>query len=1434
MKTKLLLLLLLSSALFGAEYTVYAWGYGDILGETLQMIALLFHYSEYEGAWKIMMALALFASAMASVVPGSDIWKTPKVFLISTGVWSMFVVAQVTIKVEDLTNTSNNQTITSVPWAVGYPMSLISTLDYKLGQSYELASSMPASLRYTDGGMMLPLNLFNASTSFKITDTKLSQNVYNYTVECVIPDFEDGTKDYDFAMQSDDLWAYMGGTNAATLTQYLNTDGTKSTKSCADAYSSINSDMSTYFSASGGAMQNLATQMGFGSAAAISSKLGTTHQWLHQATGNASSILMQNASINAFNSTFKSYAMMNGADPQSAAMYAGKAESVASSNMLVSGILGSKYIPITKGILIAIVAGLTPMLALVMLTPLAMKSFIGYLTMLLWLATWHLGEVILNHLISVKARGVIDMYADDQLTLATKSVVEASSMDYINMLSSMYWMVPTISGLIIGGFSMGALASMTGGITGKVAKGEAVGSEMGVGSWQSGNIMMNNNRSNKQDTLAMYSQGQAYNTQGQAFQATNLATNVGTTSTSNQNVVSGAMQGLSQNMNTLAGGRSDGGNVGANWSANSMTKHNSDGTSYQNGTWTNKGADGSVTEMTGNMTLGANGEILNASGVKYTSKGKNGTTEGEFSYANGELISSKVSNDKGTAVETTRNSDGTYTQKASTKSGASVTNIVDKDGRAINDKDNNGPIDFKMPQIQGSEDFAKSKAIEKATNDEIAKSLGWDNKKAHAIGKDTAISDKTGHGHEHSKQTAFNADGGLGINAGILKAGVSATVTDGDKIGTTKSGDLTITDKDGNTKTYETSDSFKQSHKETLAKKEAEMSSVKFSTNEPMRDLFKSEHDKNKNETAVETLERLDRDVAKTEEQLKSNIVNSKPELANTALNKEVESGLKASNAVTKSKEQIEKEQEKAKTDKDFASAMANFQKTHKIEDAKAREGIMKEAGGALLAGAAAYLGLKKGGDAYKAMKNKIDAKLAGKHGDDFAKSANEINKNIKKMDDALDGKDTKNVKQVFKDMGMLNHAEKNGLVFKGNDLDVEATHARQTALKAEGKLKDFAFNGGNEVKAPSTPNITPPQTPTGNAPKVGDQIVKGSSVSATDQAKNNAGWKGLVNSGTSLKDLPVALSDKGNYGRLTGSFDSKGNPEVAFFPKGGKGTTKSMPWSLVSPAVDNPQAHSIFNKAANANMATPHTPQAQPDVGGGGLVKNVTTMLGLGYVASEADKALGTNIFTNGLKATDLASPLGVVSGVSIGKGQDLSNENKPIGKWADTNGDGINDKFIETKPKSDGGQGRDALDGGSEKSTFQSPSKYIKPSTTTELKSKYMDQKGQINGEFTNNYDKLSEKELKILSNSTKDKNSKEQIDYIIKERSQLHSFQNQKNVGNDALTKVANSDEINSNMHQQPTHGYDVIKNINYDPVAKANDNYNALGKILGEKK
>ena len=141
-----LVMFFLGTSLFGVEYKVYSWGYGDILGETLQSIAYLFHYNGYKDGWKIMLELGLFVSAMASIVPGSDLWRLPKLFLVSTLVWTAFVTTTVSIKIEDLKSPSYNSVINNVPWAVGYPMSLISTLEKSNSPSFVFSKSFTSKI----------------------------------------------------------------------------------------------------------------------------------------------------------------------------------------------------------------------------------------------------------------------------------------------------------------------------------------------------------------------------------------------------------------------------------------------------------------------------------------------------------------------------------------------------------------------------------------------------------------------------------------------------------------------------------------------------------------------------------------------------------------------------------------------------------------------------------------------------------------------------------------------------------------------------------------------------------------------------------------------------------------------------------------------------------------------------------------------------------------------------------------------------------------------------------------------------------------------------------------------------------------------------------------------------------------------------------------
>ena len=60
------------------------------------------------------------------------------------------------------------------------------------------------------------------------------------------------------------------------------------------------------------------------------------------------------------------------------------------------------------------------------------------------------------------------------------------------------------------------------------------------------------------------------------------------------------------------------------------------------------------------------------------------------------------------------------------------------------------------------------------------------------------------------------------------------------------------------------------SYNNYMHKKRIKVSGHKFSTNEPIRNLFKDEQAKNTNETTVETLERMDTNISKTEQDLKS------------------------------------------------------------------------------------------------------------------------------------------------------------------------------------------------------------------------------------------------------------------------------------------------------------------------------------------------------------------------------------------------------------------------------------------------------------------------------------------------------------------------------------------------------------------------------------
>ena len=202
MKRIVFLLISLSSFAF-AEYTAYAWGYGDIMRETLQVVKYIFSIDEFKDVWRIAVLVSMVAGLFMMMTPNPDLMRLPKIMIISMGVYTIFATAKTDVWVEDKADPAKSGIVTQVPWAVGYPLAFFSTLEYRMGVMYETATSMPEDVKYSNSGFLAPVSIFTLASEHRIVTPSLYQNVQNYIIECVVPDIESGWKDYQTLINTD-------------------------------------------------------------------------------------------------------------------------------------------------------------------------------------------------------------------------------------------------------------------------------------------------------------------------------------------------------------------------------------------------------------------------------------------------------------------------------------------------------------------------------------------------------------------------------------------------------------------------------------------------------------------------------------------------------------------------------------------------------------------------------------------------------------------------------------------------------------------------------------------------------------------------------------------------------------------------------------------------------------------------------------------------------------------------------------------------------------------------------------------------------------------------------------------------------------------------------------------------------------------------------
>lgn len=813
----LLLLFTLSSFLFAAE-KAYAWGYGDLMLETLKVVKYVFSVNEFNDVWKVALIVSMISALFMMMTPNPDFLKLPKILLLSMGVYTVFVTAKIDIYVDDKADNSNSGLVTDVPWAVGWPLGFFSTLEYRMGAIFETATSIPDGMKYSNSGFFTPLSIFSQSTKHQIVTPHLYQNLSNYIQECVIPDLENGYKDYRTLIYSDNVWAYMGNTSPATFMLYVDSSNNTSLKTCTDSYMFINTELQNYVGVGGVGMEYLGKSLGMLSASAVSSQLGIANQYLLNSSKTASQMLLQNTAINTFSENFRNYATLNGADLNNTAFHSASASSAASAQMIVSGILGSKYIPLIKGILTIVVIGLTPLLMLLMVTPIGFKTLIGYIMMLAWLASWHFGDVILNHIIITKAQGALSGYGD--IKFATRGLIDSTTMDYINMASSMYWTIPTIALIIVTGFSLSALASLNNAMTTKLDRtSSAVGGDMGKGNMSFGNVGHNSYSANSVNAAASTVMGNSmrwddistFNQGNQSNRMNNVSTQSGTQS------INGGLS-ANQSYNNLMSG------MGKELGFNSIS-----GDSQAVG----KDMQGNqIYQATGTMSVSGenvNGNILSGSTYTQDKDGKISLVDASLDAKtkNGESIESTFKGGmehKRTMVDSIGNKLESTTME----------NGIDKNFKWTSGQDNgsfvSGIYNAKSNQAEITDGKVNGVDLNKSNSSSTTYSASTANKTANELtdswSKGLTQSEVLDKAKNESQALKYDASGRVQINtqdqlAGWLLAkgtGVGANAGLGLGLHYSNDGSLSFKTSDGKTENIQLSGSAKSSFESSLSK----------------------------------------------------------------------------------------------------------------------------------------------------------------------------------------------------------------------------------------------------------------------------------------------------------------------------------------------------------------------------------------------------------------------------------------------------------------------------------------------------------------------------------------------------------------------------------------------------------------------------------------
>lgn len=394
--------------------------------------------------------------------------------------------------------------VDNVPIGISLPAHLITAIGYDFGSDLETAFHMPDSLQYNTTGMLFGSNLFRLSLATSLDDADTMNEMNAYVRSCVVGDILINRNKYsmDDLLHSQDLWSLM--TSKPSPIRGIFIKGQFNT--CQQAAHDLDQKINNY--ASNKASKILAKFIPshkIYSNVAINNYLEQSYKGLLGQAENATQILKQNISINAFRSGILNYA----AETNSTAGMENYANTVAMQNTrmswAVSSHMGIETLPLMQVVLLLLMLCVFPLIAVLTLIPsMGLRIFANYIYTLLWLESWPIMFTILNmamnYYLSPGISGTVY-----HVTLSNINRLAQEHSDIAGIAGYLILAIPFLSiGLVKGMAStFNQAAQYIGGMMHSIGQSAASSVAMGnysLGNVSTGNATANSLSANKYDT----------------------------------------------------------------------------------------------------------------------------------------------------------------------------------------------------------------------------------------------------------------------------------------------------------------------------------------------------------------------------------------------------------------------------------------------------------------------------------------------------------------------------------------------------------------------------------------------------------------------------------------------------------------------------------------------------------------------------------------------------------------------------------------------------------------------------------------------------------------------------------------------------------------------------------------------------------------------